>query len=267
VYREPKQYAELPSKITDSTNTQMHGLCHDKKSEPESFANKPGIEQEINHPIAPANDYSQIWQMPTTIYPDSNGLSHATTMTNQNAHLRLASTQSFSSACIPFSTIRSNLSSGLTSWVQSLVVKVQVSSTPKVSCHDFTLLPFEPVTSTTKVSSAKTALKATAEMQPSANSNNINNASSFNDKPSSTFQLVVASVNWISKAISNKPFITLHLERIKSKMQPIFQLIVGFKANDNLEITNDVTFDKVVNHQVNVAMKHRIDYDGNNPLQ
>ncbi len=50
-------------------------------------------------------------------------------------------------------------------------------------------------------------------------------------------------------------------------MQPIFQLIVGFKANDNLEITNDVTFDKVVNHQVNVAMKHRIDYDGNNPLQ
>ncbi len=38
--------------------TSMHGLCHDKKSEPESFADKPGIEQEINHPIAPANDYS-----------------------------------------------------------------------------------------------------------------------------------------------------------------------------------------------------------------
>jgi hypothetical protein len=33
-YSEPKQDAELPSKITDSTNTQPHGLCHDKKSEP-----------------------------------------------------------------------------------------------------------------------------------------------------------------------------------------------------------------------------------------
>ena len=150
-------------------------------------------------------------------------------MTNQNAHWRLASPQSFSSARVSFSTIRSNLSSGLTSWVQSLAVKVQVSSTPKVSRHVFTLLPFEPVTSTTKISSAKTALKATAEMQPSANSNNINNASSFNNKPSSTFQLVVASVDWISKAVSNKPFKTLHLNRIKSKMPITFQLIVGSK--------------------------------------
>ncbi len=55
-YREPKQDAELPSKLTDSTNTQMRGLCHDKNSEPDSFADRPGIEQEINHPIAPAND-------------------------------------------------------------------------------------------------------------------------------------------------------------------------------------------------------------------
>jgi hypothetical protein len=164
--------------------------------------------------------------MPTTINLNSSGLSHATTMTNQKAHLCSASPQSFSSARVPFSTIRSNLSSGLTSWNQSLAVKVQVSSTPKVSCH--TLLPFEPITSTTQISSAKTALKATAKMQPSADSNNINNASSFDDKPSSTFQLVVASVDWISKAISNKPFKTLHLERIKSKMQPTFKLIFGF---------------------------------------
>jgi hypothetical protein len=49
----------------------MRGLCHDKKSELESFADKPGIEQEINHPIAPTNDNSQIWQMPTTINLDS----------------------------------------------------------------------------------------------------------------------------------------------------------------------------------------------------
>ncbi len=196
-YREPKQDAELPSKLTDLTNTQTHGLCHDKKSEPESCADKPVIEQEINHPIAPANDYSQIWQMPTTISLNSSGLSHATTMRNQNAHLRLASPQSFSSARMPISTIRYNLSSGLTSWVQSLAVRVQVSSTPKVSSRVFTFLPFEPVTSITKISSAKTALKATVEMQPSADSNNINNASSFDNKPSSTFQLVVASVDWL----------------------------------------------------------------------
>jgi hypothetical protein len=52
--------------------------------------------------------------------------------------------------------------------VQSLAAKVQVSSTTKVSRHAFTFLAFEPITSTTKISSAKTALKATAEMQPSA---------------------------------------------------------------------------------------------------
>jgi hypothetical protein len=194
-YREPKQDAERPSKITDLTNTQTCGHATIKNQSREPFADKPDIEQEINHPIAPANDYSQIWQMPTTIYLNSSGLSHATTMMNQNAHLRLASPQSFSSAHVLFSTICSNLCSGLISWVQSLAEKVQVSSTPKLSHHVFTLLPFEPVTSTTHISSAKTALKATAEMQPSADSNNINNASSFDDKPSSTFQLVVASVN------------------------------------------------------------------------
>jgi hypothetical protein len=167
--------------------------------------------------------------MPTTINLDSSGLSHATTMMNQNAHLRSASPQSFSSARVPFSTIRSNLSSGLTSWVQSLEVKVQVPSTPKVSRHAFALLAFEPVTSTTKIGSAKTELKATAEIQPSADSNNINSASSFDDKPSSTFQLVVTSVYWISKAFSNKQFRTLRLDGIKNKMPFNFQLIVGSK--------------------------------------
>jgi hypothetical protein len=33
-----KQDAELPSKITDAQNTQTCGLCHGKKSEPESLA-------------------------------------------------------------------------------------------------------------------------------------------------------------------------------------------------------------------------------------
>jgi hypothetical protein len=36
-----KQDAELLSKIIDTQNTQMHGLCHNKKSEPESLAEQP----------------------------------------------------------------------------------------------------------------------------------------------------------------------------------------------------------------------------------
>jgi hypothetical protein len=49
--------------------------------------------------------------------------------------------------------------------------------------------------------SANAALKAIAEVQASTDRTKTNNASSFNKKSSSTFQLVVASVNWISKAI------------------------------------------------------------------
>jgi hypothetical protein len=160
-------------------------------------------------------------------------------MMNQNAHLHSASPQSFTSARIPFSTFLF-IGIGLTSMVHSLVVKVQESSTPKDSCHAFALLAFGPVTSTTKICSAKTALKATAEMQLSADSNDINKASSFNNKPSSTFQLVVASVAWISKAVLNKPFKTFRLERIKSKMQSTFKLIFGFKQQYQSQLQQDL---------------------------
>jgi hypothetical protein len=123
------------------TNTQTRGLCHDKKSEPESLADQQGINEEIDHPIAATDGSQNKWQIPTSIKLDSSGLW-------QNAHLRSASPQSFTSAHVPFSTICSNLSSGLTSMVHSLAVKVQASSTPKNSCYTFALLAFEPVTST-----------------------------------------------------------------------------------------------------------------------
>jgi hypothetical protein len=84
----------------------------------------------------------------------------------QNAHLRSASQQSFSSVHVPFSTICPF--GGLPCWVQSLAVKVQASSTLTVSRHDFTLFAFEPVTSTKQISLPNTALNTTAEMQPSA---------------------------------------------------------------------------------------------------
>jgi hypothetical protein len=48
-YSEPKQDAELPSKITDLTNTQTCGLCHDKKSEPESLADQPSNNEQLNY--------------------------------------------------------------------------------------------------------------------------------------------------------------------------------------------------------------------------
>jgi hypothetical protein len=84
----------------------------------------------------------------------------------QNAHLRSASQQSFSSVRVPFSTICPF--GGSSCWVQSLAVKVQASSTPTVSRHAFALFAFEPITSTKQISFPNTALNATAEMQPSA---------------------------------------------------------------------------------------------------
>jgi hypothetical protein len=181
-YREPKQDAELPSKITDLTNTQTYGLCHNK-SEPESFADQLGIDEEINYPIAVTDSSQNQLQMPTSINLNSSGLwppskteVSATTMTNQSSHLCLASsqtthlhsasTQSFTSARFSISTIFSF--GGLSSMVHSLVVKVQASSTPKVSCHAIALLAFEPITTTKQISSANTAFKAMAEMQLSA---------------------------------------------------------------------------------------------------
>jgi hypothetical protein len=127
------------------------------------FLDQPCIDEEINHPIAATDSSPNQWQMPTPINLDFSGLcqsskteSSATTMMNQNAHLhsaspqitrlRLASPQCFSSAHVFYSTIISF--GGLSSIVQSLAVKVQASSTPKVSCSAFALLAFEPVTST-----------------------------------------------------------------------------------------------------------------------
>ncbi len=47
-YSEPTQDAELPSEITDSTNTQPCGLCHNNKSEPGLLSRQPvQYEEEI----------------------------------------------------------------------------------------------------------------------------------------------------------------------------------------------------------------------------
>jgi hypothetical protein len=179
------------------TNTQTCGICCNK-SEPESFADQPGIHEEINNPTAVSDSSQNLWHMPTPINLDSSGLrcssrtevlgrcgkvySNTTTLMDhderptspQITHLRSASPQRFSSARVPFSTIFSF--GRLSSLVHSLAVKVQASSPPKVSRHAFALLAFEPVTSTNQNSFATIALKAIAEMQASADSNKTCNA-------------------------------------------------------------------------------------------
>ena len=101
------------------------------------------------------------------VHSDTTLMDHDECPTSpQTAHLRLASQRSFSSARLPFPSVCPF--GGLSCWVQSLAVKVQVSSTQTVSRHAFALFSFEPVTSTKQISLPNTALNATAEMQPSA---------------------------------------------------------------------------------------------------
>jgi hypothetical protein len=138
------------------------------------------------------------------------------------------------SAHVPFTTICSNLSSGLTRQVHSHAVKVPVTSTTKVS---FSMISASKIVASLNYADAKTnnalsfrhtasstlqLVVASVDDKFSKGSNKLNNASSFVNKSSSAFQLVVASVDWKSKAVSNKPFRTLCLDRIKSKMPFIF---------------------------------------------
>jgi hypothetical protein len=131
--------------------------------------------------------------------------------------------RSFISARVLISTFDGLTSSSrMACWVRTLTVKVpllhqtnhavlsewwykQQNYVPFVSCWDLH-------------QSAKAALKAIAEVQASADKIKSNNVSSFDDKTSSTFQLVDVSVDWISKGITN-------LHQIKS--------------NANLQTTND----------------------------
>ncbi len=116
--------------------------------------------------------------------------------------------RSFISARVLISTFDGSTSSSrMACWVRTLRVKVlllhqtnhkvpsewwykQQHYVPFVSCWDLH-------------QSAKAALKAIAKVQASADKIKPNNVSSFDSKPSSTFQIVVTSVNWISIGISS----------------------------------------------------------------
>jgi hypothetical protein len=186
---EPTKRMDLNAVLSNNLSQINNAVLTNHSKQWISFADQPSIDEEINNPTAASDSSKNQWHMPTPINLESSGLcrssrtevlarrglvySHTTLMDQdegmtkpQNAHLRLASQQSFSSVRVPFSTICSF--GVLSCWVQSLAVKAQASSTPTVSRHAFALFALEPITSTKQISLPNTALNATAEMQPSA---------------------------------------------------------------------------------------------------
>jgi hypothetical protein len=119
-----------------------------------SFVDQSGFKNEINNPIAASDSSQNLWHMPTPINLDSSGLhcssrtegpnrhgkaySNTTTLMNQDAHLcsvspqttqlRSASSLSFKSALVLFSTICS-FGYGLSCMAHSLQEKVTITST------------------------------------------------------------------------------------------------------------------------------------------
>ena len=130
--------------------------AHSNRSKQQvSFADQPGIDEEINNPTAASDSSKNQWHMPTPINLDSSGLccslrsevlsrrgllysnttlmDHDKSLTSpQTAHLRLASQQSFKSALVLFSTICS-FGYGLSCMAHSLQEGVTVTSTSTFS--------------------------------------------------------------------------------------------------------------------------------------
>jgi hypothetical protein len=156
----------------------------------------------------------------------------------------LASQQSFSTARVPFSTICPF--GGLSCWVHSLAVKVQVSSTPTVSRHAFTLLAFEPVTS------LNSSAKAVSEVQASAVKTKSNDAllfsgksiKSFKYKSSFIFQVVVAS------------FLTNNASSFDDKSSTVTKLVVASVKNEDSNGQTNDSPDSACTIVVGIHAKH-----------
>ncbi len=123
-----------------------------------SFVDQPGIENEINNPVAASDSSQNLWHMPKPINLDSSGLhcslgtevvnrcgkvySNTTTPMNQDAHLHLASPQTmhlhlassfnFKSAMMLFYTI-SSFGYRLSCMAHYVQEKVTVTSTSTFS--------------------------------------------------------------------------------------------------------------------------------------
>jgi hypothetical protein len=238
--------AVLPNNLTQLNNA----VLSNHSNQQESLANQPGIDEEINYPIAASNS-----SQPTPINLDSSGLrrSSRTEVLNRcglvmdhderltsplTTHLRSASQQSFSSARVPFSNICPF--GGLSCGVQSLAVKVQASSTTTVSCHAFTLFAFESISSTKQISSPNTALKATAEMHLSAD--NSQDPGPLVEQPiaatdSSQYNLPKVSCNTFASLVCEPVTSTNQINQDKSSA--MFKLVVASVSNNNALSFND----------------------------
>jgi hypothetical protein len=216
---------------------------HNKQTSRVSFLDQPGINKEINDPIAtnfhsPNYLYSSGFCYSTNneVLKQHDMVCSKTTLKNQITHLRLAShQQSFSaSACVPSSTICSFQYRLSSTMVQLFVVKVPVSSTKKVSHHAFASLAFEPVTSTN--SSAKVALKAIAEVQASADSNTHFSLARAELKAIAKMQ---ASANSHMKCNSFL-MVANENEHMQKETASIYRLVVKFKQRNESKLQLDL---------------------------
>jgi hypothetical protein len=88
----PTKQMDLDDVLPDKRSQINNAVLSNRSNQPESFADQPGIDEEIDHPIAASDSSKNQWQMPTPINLDSSRLCQSTTMTNQlsTAHLHLA---------------------------------------------------------------------------------------------------------------------------------------------------------------------------------
>ena len=283
------QDALLPVNLSSKS-----GLCHDKNSERVMFSNQ-GQDNEIQSDSTDSsNTQPSNWQGPkqrslviSTRVPfttSSSNLSSGLVYCWVHSHTGFESVSSSKKVSFSVFALLSRepvtSSKNVSCSVFTLLACVPATSSRKVSCSIFTLLVREPVTFMTRVSCNTFASLVCA---PVTSSNQVNqekvfchvqvgcasvlnnNAISFNDKSSSMFKLVVASVtNEFSKGptkdspakqlpVLNDDLaialsLQLHAPMIRAsiwqlnvvlifersiKMQPIFQLIDVFVLNKN----------------------------------
>ncbi len=121
--REPTKRMDLDDVLPSNLLQINNAVLSNHSNQQESLADQPGIDGEINYPIA-ASDSSQptpinlhssglrcssrteVLNRRGLVYSDTTLIDHDERLTSpQTAHLRSASQQSFSSACVLLSTI------------------------------------------------------------------------------------------------------------------------------------------------------------------
>ncbi len=155
--REPTKRMDLNALLPNNLSQINNAVLSNHSKQRVSFADQPGIDEEINNPTAASDSSKNQWHMPTPINLESSGLRRSsrtevlarrglvysnTTLTDQDegmtkpqpTHLRSASQRSshLKSALVLFSTICS-FGYGLSCMAHSLQEKVSTTSTSTFS--------------------------------------------------------------------------------------------------------------------------------------